>query len=95
MNRQHAETVGAIEELWRAETPATVRSVANALGVDDKETKRRLQDLVDNGTATMAPIRITVLAEGGTSAVADAYFLMVPDAVFDAEDALGSWRRET
>jgi hypothetical protein len=43
----------------------------------------------------MAPIRITVLAEGGTSAVADAYFLMVPDAVFDAEDALGSWRRET
>jgi hypothetical protein len=49
--------------------------------------------LIADGQVTMAPIEITVLAEGGTSAVADAYWLMVPDAVFNAEDVLGVWRQ--
>lgn len=94
MKREEAETVRTVDELWHAETPATVRSVANSLEIEDEEAKQRLQELVDSDTAVKAPIKITVLVDGGTTGVTDAYFLRVPDAVFNAEDALGAWRRE-
>lgn len=51
-----------------------------------------LQQAITDGAVTMAPIEMKVLAEGGTTAVADAYWLMVPDAVYNAEDAIGIWR---
>jgi predicted ArsR family transcriptional regulator len=93
MDRSLAETVRAIDELWSAKTPATVRSIANALRIDDGEADQRLQVLLSNGYVRTTPLQITVLAGDRPSAETAVFWLMHPDAILYAEEILGRWSR--
>lgn len=91
MTNDQARVVRAMGELCDASTPCTLRAIANSLGLGDSETSVLIDQLLSQNAVVKTPIEVRVLAPGGAAGVIDAYWLMVPDSIYNAEDVLSRW----